>query len=73
MHKQAPTSDSESARSPENVESHVVELNDVSITSFQHIQDLRSVFEDRFITLEVRDGLRDIGECIQKTLQHLQS
>lgn len=58
------TSYSERTRSPEDAESHMVELNDIAITSSQDVQNFRLVFEDRCIALEVRHGLRDVGERI---------
>jgi hypothetical protein len=42
----------------------MVELNNITITSLQYLQDLRLVFEDRCVALEVRHGLGNIGERI---------
>lgn len=50
----------------------MVELNYIAIASLQDLQNFRLVFEDRYIALEVRHGLRDIGERIQETFQYLQ-
>lgn len=46
-HENAPTSNSECTRSPEDAESHMVELNDIAIASLQYLQNFRLVFEDR--------------------------
>lgn len=72
IHESALTSYSESTRSPEDAESHMIELNDITITSFQDLQDFRLIFEDRCVTLEVRHGLGDVSKRIQETLQYLQ-